>query len=1487
MQAGTPLGPYEIVGPLGAGGMGEVYRARDTRLGREVAVKVLPVALARDPDRLRRFEREARTVASLSHSNILALYDVGSHEGRHYLVTELLEGQSLEQRLRGGAVTIARAVEIAVQIAKGVAAAHEKGIVHRDLKPANVFITTDGTAKILDFGLAKLTQPEIKGALATTSTATGVVLGSAAYMSPEQARGLPVDHRSDLFSLGAVLYEMLSGERPFRGENASEVTAAILRDDPPPLPATVPAALERIVRRCLEKRPDDRFTSARDLGFALQAVADSAPREIARRPEEPRPYPGLAAFTEADAERFFGREEEIVALWRTLPERKLLALIGPSGAGKTSFLRAGSVPHAPPGWRCLVATPGQAPFAGLARALVPAFAGDAGSVERLLDFHEPEVALPLIAQWRSRADRGLIIVDQFEELFTLNGEEVQARFADLLGKISELDGVHVLLSMRDDFLFACHAHRALAPIFSSITPLGPPTGGALRRAVVEPASRLGCAFEDDALPDEMVQAVAGERGALPLLAFAVARLWEERNREGKRLTREAYERLGGVAGALAQHAEATLERIGGEREPLVRELLRNLVTARQTRCVADAEELLSVFPADRRAAAGEVLNQLVDARLLTRFEVEGPDGGRRRRVEVVHESLLQRWPRLVRWQAQDADGALLRDQLRQAAHLWQEKGKPDDLLWTGSAVTEYELWRERYPGGLSDLEEAFGNAMTGHARRQRRRRRTAYGAVLCATVAVAMGLGLMWRRSALETRRAEAEARHREAAQLLALGRLRLADRPSAALAYAIASLGCADNEPARRFAVEVVWQGPPALFTPEMVPPYSREWSPDGRWLALGGETGLFLLSRDTGERRRLMMSQEIGLGFTSDGRRLVSIDWSSGGRNLVHFWSLPDARLERTLENVGAWQVFLRNDRLLAFTFDESAPAGEQAATVRRLSLDGTTREELGRWEPHGLSDWALDPTGATIVSLQHGRLLEQRLDALSSPPRVLGARQGATGMWMRPWRDRVVTSDDAGSLHIWDVHSTRLERTLKSAAGGRIWDVGLDPKGRFVATGGRQSAPIAMGLFDLAAPRAAEPTKLPGAGFGAWELLFSPDGMWLTSVHGSGLVLWNLATPRSLVVGRQKPLLVNAAFTPDGDLLSASDEGVVRRWALSPSASDPVRVVWSRPGFALGQVLLLGAGGCSAVLTGVYGDVFVVPLDGSPASKHRLKRPAGIFLISANAKLDASGKFLATMVHATQGPEHNGIRILDLSTGEERSLDTHAKDADRCAEAGSAQDGMAVPLWLPDGRLVTSGDGGLRMWDLTTGANRLVRPCTKAEADGTLHELVGTPDSRFLLRLVPVDTPGVTSSLQVLDLQSGGAREIVSHGNGLSALVLDASGAILVTGDRDGVVRVGPVTGEEPHLLFGHTAAVMSVAVSPDGRSIASGSEDGTIRLWPMPDLSKPPAHTLPHDELVAKLRSLTNLRAVRDPAASSGWRIDIGPFPGWANVPDWQP
>lgn len=1462
-------GRYDVRGVLGRGGMGEVWLARDVKLQVDVALKVVRPERLGEAGALERLRSEVRSARAVASPHVCRVYDLVEAEGLECVSMEYVDGTTLRQLLDARSpLSLAEAREIALQLLAGLGAIHEAGLVHRDVKPENVMRTRAGRVVLMDFGIAKAVA------------SGGTVAGTPAYWAPEQAAGAAADPRADVFATGIVLAEMVAPG----GARDSETRRALwlgLREDPPQVPDT---PWSDAIQRAVAREPSERYPSAQALARALEEIAHRVTGI-----DEAQPYPGLSAFTEAEAEYFFGREAEVEEVWKKLPGRHLLAVVGPSGAGKSSFLRAGLIPAKPEGWAHLICTPGDAPFVALGQALVPEVSRDTHAMRQMLRFEDADVAVDLFRRWRSDHAEALVIVDQLEELFTLNPPDVQARFASLLSRLVLEADVHVLLAIRDDFLLRCQEYGALRPIFEGLVPLGPPTGDALRRALVQPALKCGYTFEDESLVGEMLQAVEGERGALPLLAFAAASLWERRDRTQGLLTRSSYEAIGGVAGALAQHAEATLEKVGTDKLPLVREMFRNLVTAEGTRAVRDVDELITVFPEDQRRDADEVLKTLIDARLLTSYEAHATEPGQTagRRVEVVHESLLSAWPRLVHWRTEDEGSAQLRDQLRQVAHLWQEKGRPDDLLWTGTSYQEYQVWRARYPGGLSEMEETFARAMTARAGHRRRVRRLVVAAVITLLGAGLAVVGSFWRRSVREVGQ-------REAAQLLALGRLRLSDHPNAALAYAIASIERSDNQPARRFAVEALAQGPPALFLLDQVASTGLAWSADGEHLAVNGNAGLVLVSRQTGERHRLSSTFEGTVGFTPDGRRLVTRT-PIGTRQALHIWSLPEGRLERTVE-IGLRKNLYPpvDDHLPAVEFDPSVPEAERSALVRRIFLDGSPDQVLGRFGAPGMTDYDIDGSETWIVFLQHNRLSAQRLGDASAPPREVGTHEGGDpGVMMWASRDRAVTSDERGVVRVWDVPSARLERTLKSPASVR--GVALDPKGRFLATDpGTAMPPRSLVLFDLAAPPSAEPVPLLDSEINQINgILFSPDGSWLASNHDGTDILWHTAGARSIVLGRHEPPNVAVAFTPDGHLLSSSDGGVLRRWPLAPASGEGVRVLWSQPGAWIGadggRNLEVDRQGGFVVATQMNGaKIIVVPLGGSPASAFQAQVPPGTgMLLSTNPRLDPSGRLVAVPFLRLAHPELTSIRIRDLATGAERTLDTRPTGESAWGQRGTIGEAYAAPAWLPDGRLVTDGAAGLRLWDLANGTSRLLRPVRQPSTPSTGLLVVASPDARNILSLQWVGQEGTTSSLSVFDLVSNATREIKSHGNRITTLALDPRGGILVTGDMNGVVRVGPLTGGEPHLLFGHTGQVTSVAISPDGRTIASGSDDGTIRLWPMPDLSRLPLHTLPHDELVATLRALTNLRAVRDPASDSGWKVEIGPFPGWAKVPEWQP
>jgi WD40 repeat protein len=1509
VAAGVRLGPYEVLGLLGAGGMGEVYRARDTRLGRDVAVKVLPTEYAQSPDRLRRFEQEARLAGSLSHPNVLSLYDVGTHEGAPYLVTELLEGRSLRDVLDWGPLGVRKAVEYAQQIARGLAAAHAKGIVHRDLKPENLFVTRDGQVKILDFGLAKLTEADASGFDKSTTTTEGRILGTTGYMSPEQVRGRPVDARSDIFALGAVLYEMLSGRRAFSGDTAADTMTAILTREPGEISGpglSVPPGFERMVRQCLEKEPEERFQTAHDLALALETMVRAPAGGVwPAEAEERSPYPGLLSFTEQDAGVFFGREAEVRALWERLRSRKLLAVIGASGSGKTSFLRAGVIPARPEGWAAVCATPGSSPALGLARALAPELTGDAiaemlAGVTEQIHKGEGGRLLAAVRRWRAQHAAVLIILDQFEELFTLCPKETQERFAALVGRLVSDADVHVVLSMRDDFLMRCSEQEALEPVFESLTPLPALTAEALRRAVVEPAGKRGYRLEDG-LVEEMLSAVEGVRGALPLLAFAVARLWEKRDREQRLLSRAAYEEIGGVAGALGQHAEATMERIGNERPGIVREIFRNLVTAQGTRAVIDREELLSAFT--DKAAAGEVLGQLIDARLLTSYEVShsegelrmtpgesggapaGPGEASHHRIEVVHESLLSAWPRLVRWRAQDEEGAVLRDQLRQAARLWGEKGRTSDLLWGGTAFQEYVLWRDRYAGALTALEEDFARAMAERAQRQRRLRRLVVGSIVAAALAVAAVTGALWRRSEAARERAGVEAQRAEAGKLLALGRTHLQDDPTAALAFARGSLDLFDTPEARRFALEALWRGPVARILPldqaarqlqlpeDRVGTDSITISPDGRWLAAKSqaERRVLLFPDDGGTPRALPLPPDTARVAAFGPRSDLLITGGSG--QTLRYWSLPDLREIRTVELGGLHTSWggVRGEKLVVVT-QRSQESVSQVLTLP----DGNPR--VIAVHPPGEGVWGVHPQGTQALVARGQTLGLRSLDG-ANRLRVLGrTRDEPFDIAYSPRGDLVASTDNSAETRIWSTaegakNPVRILQTPEHV--GSLGTV-FDPQGRRVSQGGANGTQV---LWDLEEVPDARPLVVGRPGPSLYRAVtWDPAGRWLVTggVARRTMEFWPVSSPRRRVL----PGFATSwflAFTPDGRWLAhCIVNKPVRLWPLSARDGTARDLVPPEPCVSLamdpaeGRVLVgtsLGTNGSKVLL---------YPIPGGPA-----RLLADRFFPFALSAFDPDGRQAVVVPLLPLGPITDPalrvLRVWDLPSGRERIHSVaHLTDA--------GWSGFGSVAFAPDG-LYVGGQGGVRRLSLPAGPGDTVTSEMVYEAP--VAQLGLSRARTHLLVLGARKASGVGTLFEemlLLDLPGHTTRPITTHGARLSSGRLSPSGRVVVTGDHDGVVRVGPVTGEEPHLLLGHQGPVSALAISPDERWIASVSDE-SISIWPMPDVTKPPLHTLPHAELLAKLDALTNLRVVREPAPSTGWRLEIGSFPGWRTVPTW--
>jgi serine/threonine protein kinase len=747
-EPGTRLHHYELIRQIGSGGMGTVFLARDTRLGRRVAIKFLHT---QDPDLTKRFILEARATAVCSHENIVIIHEVGEYGGSPFMVLEFLQGQPLKKLIANQRVPPPRAVELMVPVVRALACAHEQGIVHRDLKPENILVTDSGAIKVLDFGIAKVLQGEEQPAPVSTDTFVGrlldgeagdltrrgAILGTMAYMSPEQwGNGVPIDHRTDIWAVGIMLFRMLAGSHPLGTLSGPQLAITALLDEPMPrlrdVAPDVPPELAAIVDRCLLKHKEERFPDALSL---LRALEPFLPGRYSRELRiDESPYAGLSSFQEADADRFFGRSREIAALVNRINDQPLLAIVGPSGTGKSSFVRAGVVPvlkRSGETWESLVTRPGRNPLSALAAVIAP-FVSSSTSIEedireqhKLVEHLRAEPGfVGSVLRSRARRERRkiLLFVDQFEELYTLvpDARERLAFTACLSGIADDATSpIRLVLSLRSDFLDRVpEDERFMAELSQGLYFLPPPNREGLRDALVQPAEMAGYRFETPAMVDHMLEHLESAQGALPLLQFAATQLWESRDPARKLLTQSAYQSIGGLAGALASHADSVLTGLSTQERTLVRALFLRLVTPERTRAIVSADELRELTK--DTGEMQRLIDHLVQARLLV---VQTGSGATGATVELVHESLLHSWPTLRRWLDEGQEDAGFLEQLRNAARQWQAKHFDKNLLWRGEMVEEAHRFQRRYRGELPRLQADFLEAVFSQAKRATRVRR--------------------------------------------------------------------------------------------------------------------------------------------------------------------------------------------------------------------------------------------------------------------------------------------------------------------------------------------------------------------------------------------------------------------------------------------------------------------------------------------------------------------------------------------------------------------------------------------------------------------------------------------------------------------------------------------------------------------------------------------------------------------------------------------
>ncbi|XYH98711.1 protein kinase domain-containing protein [Sorangium sp. So ce1128] len=1419
LEAGDRIRHYEIIRKLGQGGMSVVYLARDTKLGRLVALKLL---LRYSGHRIERFLAEAQATARCRHENIVVIYEVDEIRKYPYFVLEYIKGRTLRewmtQREPPGASGSPGAhtppglrapnvaIELMIPVVRALVCAHEHGIVHRDLKPENILLDDAGCIKVVDFGIAKQIDARvvsmITGARAALAGDAGqrrrsAAVGTPRYMSPEQLLGEDVDHRADLWAVGIMLYELLTGKHPLEPFSLARLPAIASVDVPMPrLSEQRPdvGALGALVDRCLKKSKAERVGSARELLAELEALVPG--RKALDLGEEESPFAGLSAFQEADAARFFGRDREIAATTARLRNQPLLAVAGPSGAGKSSFVRAGVIPALKGSggrWETFVLRPGRRPLSALIDVLVqvagaePTSSAATGSPE----LHEHDELLATMrsqpgylgVRLRARCRRAgpghriLVFVDQFEELYTLGATpEERAAFVACLEAAADdaSSPLRVLLAVRSDFLDRmAEDHHFMNDVTRGLWFLPPMGRDGLREALMRPIEAAGHRFETAEMVEHMLGTLESTRSPLPILQFTAAQLWEARDRARRVLTRESYDQLGGVAGALSAHADAVLSALSLGEQRLARAVLLRLVTPERTRAVVGLDELRELARGgggDAGNAVVQVVQHLAGARLLL-IETGEETGGTRDRatVELVHESLIERWPKLGQWLAESEQDAQFLARLRSAAQQWETSGQADGLLWRDRAAQDARAWHERRRAahgadgrvGLSKREERYLLAVVNHAERARRLRRRLTTGVTVTLGAVAIMVSYLAIRADRQATRAEQQATRADQEA----GRAR-AEALQARNATRMAAARELQTDPTTVLAI-----------LREVEPPdVPRGWS------ILARRTLHSWIARAVLHHPHWVKYA----GYSPDGLRIVTASQD----NAVRVWNAD-----------GIGEPMLLRGHEAVVTSAAFSPDGKRIATA---SYDKTTRV------------WNADGLGEPIVLRRH----EARVTSAAFSPdgeRIATASYDKTA--------RVWNADGSGEPLVLRGHEAVVTSAAFSPDGKHIVTASLDKTARVWNANG-----------------AGEPLVLRGHEAGVTLAAFSPDGKRIvTASLDKTARVWNAnGTGELLVLRGHEDRVLGAAFSPDSKrIVTASQDRTARVWS-SNGSGEPVVLRGHEDGVESavfspdGERIVTASYDMTAREWSVHGAEEPLALRGHDERiNSAMFSPDGKRIVSASSdktarvwNADGSGQPLILRGHgdgvyaAAFSP--NGKRIVTASLDKTARL-WNADGSGKPLTLRGHEDAVLDAAFSPDSaRIVTaSWDKTARVWN----ADGSGKPLTLRGHEDRVLKAAFSPDGARIV------TASLDKTARVWNADGTGEPMVLrGHEDQVSSATFSPDGKRIVTASYDKTARVWNADGTgEPVVLRGHEGRLRSAAFSPDGKRIVTASLDKTARVW----------------------------------------------------------
>jgi DNA-binding SARP family transcriptional activator/WD40 repeat protein/tRNA A-37 threonylcarbamoyl transferase component Bud32 len=1168
--AARTVGAYRLGERIGEGAFAVVYRATQTALERDVAVKVIRAELANRPEFVRRFTAEAQMIARIEHPSIVPLYDYWREPDHAYLVMRLMTGGTLEQRLDRGPLDLSSAVNVVDQIAAALDAAHRLGVVHRDVKPENIMFDDEGRAYLADFGIALEAAERSRPEAALSE-------GSPLFASPEQLRREPAGPESDVFSLGIVAFTMLAGDVPF--VDARDDAERLRRQLHELLPMVsdrrsgVPVAVDGVIAIATAKDPDDRYPSAAAFAAALRAAAQAGDPGRARIATlvHRNPYKGLRPFDETDAGDFFGRSRLVDELAAALADRSVVAVVGPSGAGKSSVVRAGLVPALRRGavagsreWFVTTMTPGRHAFEALETALLRIAVNPPGT---LLDQLRSSPRGLLRATRRVLPDDSTIlflIVDQFEELFTneVDPADRDAFLQALVTATSEPGTpVRLALTLRADFYDRPLQHPVFAPLLKTsavtVTPLAPDE---LERAIVEPAASIGVDFEPG-LVARMVADFTSRPGALPLLQYTLTRLID--GADGETLRETDYEAMGGLAGSLGGRAEQLWDECDADEQTAARRLFERLVTLGEGTEDTRRRVLRSELgDADSTEA---VLDRFGRARLLT---FDRDPATREPTVEVAHEALIQRWPRLREWLDEDRDVLRSHRHLTMASTTWIDRGREGSELYRGSRLDHVEQLAAAGRLALNYTEAEFLAASSAqrdreeHERRQRARRlrQFAIGAAVLAVFAIVASVVAVVQRNTADENRALAERRALESdvLRLTTESRAALDEDPDLAILLALASYERAaglDDLPGDVVAALQTSVRSSRLLARLDDGNLAAAIHPDGSVYAVGAadDPGAVVVYDDRFEEiHRFDAGDDVGdLLFSPDGSHLLVRHFDHLGADVPDHGDRPSGRI---FETTGYTEVARLGGSCCHFAMyfspDGEYLAGEVAAprrlatTVWATDAPGQPTLELEGEAPVG---W-LGASGSLVLadgfrSEEHGL---RYLDVASGTEVGRFPVNVTTRVSTHPLEDRIVVWQP-GVASVWDIAGDEPVRTFEhgtTATGGVV-----TRDGEHLVIVGNDDQVVTISIST------GERTTLRGHGGGA---------MWADAANGRVIVaefdgrtrIWDITAAGPDELGNVVTAGVafgEIAIAPDGETMTVSEGPSAARWGLQATPRE----------------------------------------------------------------------------------------------------------------------------------------------------------------------------------------------------------------------------------------------------------------------------------------------------------------------------------------------